>query len=174
MAALDGYLLAKFLWNPEYDKDKAMAEFLEAYYGPAASSVRAYIDMLDDKVRKEDIHVGIGAPPSSPHLADDVLIKADALWRDAEKLAASDAAVLKRVQVARLSVDYAIQGRTQLEVIGKLPLNIGLKALAVERFEPYLRTLESSGVVRLSEGSPLDLKKYRESLAAGLGIPSGK
>jgi len=174
MAALDGYLLAKFLWNPEYEKDKAVTEFLEAYYGPAAASVRAYLDLLDDKVRNEDIHAGIGAPPSSAYLADDLLIKADALWRDAEKLAAPDAGALRRVQVSRLSVDYAIQGRTQLEVIGQLPLNIGLKALAVERFEPYLRTLESSGVVRLSEGSPLDLKKYRDGLAAGLGIPSGK
>jgi hypothetical protein len=174
LAGLDGYLMAKFLWNPDYDENRAITEFLSAYYGPAAESVRKYLDLLRDRVQKENIHVHVYDPVSSPHLADDLLLKANALWEEAEKLAASDPAVLKRVQISRLSVDYAIVERARMKLAGALPLHLGLKALAKNRFAPYIKTLEQSGVTRLSEGAPLNLETYREGLAAGLGIVRGK
>ena len=40
LAPLGGYLTAKFLWNPDYDENTAMTEFLDAYYGPAAKPIR--------------------------------------------------------------------------------------------------------------------------------------
>lgn len=44
-AELRAYLLSKLLWNPYIDMDKAMNEFLEAYYGAGWKSIRKYIDM---------------------------------------------------------------------------------------------------------------------------------
>jgi hypothetical protein len=172
MAALGGYLTAKFLWNPDYDENTAIAEFLDAYYGPAAAPVLEYLNTLHDWVGEKGLHVHMWErhPDPCPYFSDDVLIAADRLWRDAESRAAADPAVLFRVRVSRLSVDYAIVERAKCELAGKIPLNEGLKALAKERLGPYFEALAGAGQVRLSEGSPLDIEKYRRESAAGLGI----
>ncbi|MCU0979547.1 MAG: DUF4838 domain-containing protein, partial [Pirellulaceae bacterium] len=113
LAPLGGYLTAKYLWNPNYDEETALSEFLAAYYGPAAKPVRSYLDLIHDHVEKDNIHVVIWAPPASPHLTDDLLVEANRLWQEAEQLAAGDAALLRRVQISRMSVDYAIVERAR-------------------------------------------------------------
>ena len=45
MSPLGGYLIAKLLWNPEYDEDTAINEFLAAVYEGAAPYIRRYIDL---------------------------------------------------------------------------------------------------------------------------------
>ncbi len=174
LAALGGYLTAKSLWNPDYDEGAATSEFLDAYYGPAAKEVRDYLDLLHSRAQKENIHVNIGTPPSSSHVADDLLLKANDLWEEAERKAANDPEILKRVQISRVSVDYAIVERARAEVAGRLPLDNDLKVLALKRFESYLQTLGAGGITRLSEGGTLNLDKYRRSLAAELGISTTK
>ena len=173
LAALGGYLTAKFLWDPDYDQDRAMNEFLEGYYGKAARPIRQYIDLLHDRVERENIHVHIYDPPTKPYLDYDLLRQANALWEEAEKLVAGDADVLRRVQLSRMSVDYAIMERARAElqkpaaaVAGRPPI----AKLAVERFHPFMKTLETSGLTRLREGQNLDLKEYRTSLAKTLGV----
>ena len=116
LAALGGYLTAKFLWNPDYDQDRAMNEFLEGYYGKAARPIRQYIDLLHDRVERENIHVHIFDPPTKPYLDYDLLCPANALWEEAEKLAAGDAELLRRVQLSRMSVDYAIMECARAEL----------------------------------------------------------
>jgi hypothetical protein len=174
LAALGGYMMAKSLWNPNYDETRARDEFLAAYYGPAAEQVRQYMALLADRVKKNNIHLGIDMAVlghvGSPHVSDDLLLAADAIWETAERNASANAATLRRVKVSRMSVDYAIVERARLELAGRLPLNPSLKALALKRFDPYLKTLATSRITSLSEGVPLNLRQYRESLAAGLGI----
>ena len=80
----------------------------------------------------------IWAPPTSPHLTDELLMEADRLWQEAERLAASDAAVLKRVQLGRMSVDYAIVERVRAAAGKKDSPPSPLAALAVERFKPFV------------------------------------
>jgi hypothetical protein len=176
LAALGGYMMAKLLWNPDYDENKARDEFLAAYYGAAAEQVRAYLQLLEDRVRKENVHYGIDAvvpaTPASSYLADDLLLKADRLWETAEQSTAAESALQRRVRIARLSVDYAIAERARLEIAGKLPANPQLKALAQRRFEMYTKTLTTAGIRSLGEGTPLDAKSYRAGLAAALGIPA--
>ena len=144
LAALGGYLTAKFLWNPDYDQDRAMNEFLEGYYGKAARPIRQYIDLLHDRVERENIHVHIYDPPTKPYLDYELLRQANALWEEAEKLVAGDADVLRRVQISRMSVDYAIMERARAElqkpaaaITGRPPI----AKLAVERFHPFMKTL---------------------------------
>jgi len=170
MVELGGYLTAKFLWNPDYDRNKAMSEFLEGYYGKAAEPIRTYLDLLHDRVEKENIHVNIWAEPTSPHLTDDLLIKANQLWQQAEGQTAGEPEVLRRVKLSRMSVDYAILERARLQAANKLPANEQLKRLATERFEPFIATLRTSGVTRINEWSPLNLDDYRQKLAAALGL----
>lgn len=113
LSGLSGYLNAKLLWNPKYDEDKAINEFLAGVYGAAAKPIRKYLDLIHDRVEKKNIHMDIWIGPNHNHLTDELLATADALWDAAERAVAGDAAVLERVRTARLSVDYAIIERTR-------------------------------------------------------------
>jgi len=170
LAALGGYLTAKFLWNPDYNEEKALTEFLEGYYGPAAKPIRTYLDLLHDHVEKNNIHVNIWAHVDSPHLAENLLIEADKLWEEAERLAGDDPELLRRVQLSRMSVDYAVVERARL-LAGRGQLDDSpLKEVARRRFGPFMETLQGSGLTRLREGQPLDFPGYRSKLAEALGI----
>ena len=171
LAALGGYMTAKFLWNPDYDENTAMREFLEAYYGLAARPVRQYLDLLHDRAEKENLHVRLWSSPISPHLGGDLLVRADACWDEAERLVADQAAVLRRVRLGRMSIDYAIVERARHEVGLPNGGDAALRKLAKQRFEPFLTTLSASGLTRLREGQTLDLAKYRAELAKALALP---
>jgi hypothetical protein len=168
LAQLGGYLTAKFLWNPDYDQQQALGEFLGGYYGPAAEPVRAYLDLLHDRVERQNIHVSIWAGPESPHLSDELLIQANDLWQQAEDRAAAEPDTLRRVKLSRMSVDYGILERTRLQAAKKLPANDPLQALAQQRFQPFLEVLNNSGLSRLQESKLLDFDDYRQKLAAAL------
>jgi hypothetical protein len=170
MAALGGYLTAKFLWNPDYNEATAVREFLEGYYGKAAGPIHKYLDLIHDYVEQKNIHVHIWAQPNSPHLTNAMLSQANALWAEAEKLAAGDADVLRRVRLSRMSVDFAIVERGRIES-GKGPGgDKDVLALAKARFRPFMETLGSSGLTNLREGRRLDFADYRSKLAAALNV----
>jgi hypothetical protein len=170
LASLDGYIMAKCLWNPNYDAELAIDEFLEAYYGRAARPIRAYIDLLHDRPQRENIHVTLYVNPDHPHLTDELLAKADGLWQKAEGLAAGEPAVLDRVKRSRMSVDYAILERARLQMQNKLPASKPLLALAAARFQPFFAVLDASGLSRLREARPLDKASYRRDLAKDLRL----
>ncbi len=171
LAELGGYMTAKFLWNPDYDEETAMAEFLAGYYGPAAGPIRRYIDLLHERTEKENIHVNIWAGPESPHLTDELLIRSDKLWQQAERAAADDPDVLRRVKLSRMSVDYALLERVRLQAAKKLPANDALKNLAAARFRPFFETFEPSALSRIREWSQVDKADYRQKLAEAIGPP---
>lgn len=164
LSELGGYMTAKFLWNPNYDENKAINEFLEGFYGPAAGPIRRYIDLLHDYVEKENIHVNIWAPPTSPHLAEKLLIEADALWQAAEEAAAGQPDVLARVKRSRLSVDYAIIARTMHHATKNPPEKTELAPLALRRRDAYFENLRTSGITRLHEHKPLDFELHRKNV----------
>jgi len=174
LSELDGYLLAKFLWNPQYDENRAINEFLDAYYGKAAGPIRQYIDLLGDRAVRENIHVNIGTGPDSPHVADDLLLRADGLWQQAEAQTAGEPDVLRRVKLSRMSVDYALVERARLEAARKLPRNGELHERASKRLAPFLDALKAGGVTRLNEWKTLNLDDYRQQLAGDLGLHAGE
>jgi hypothetical protein len=175
-AALHGYVMAKGLWNPNYDANLAVREFTKDYYGPAAVPIRKYLDLIHDYVKRKDIHVGVYFNANSPHLSEELLIAADRLWQEAERLAAGDRDVLHRVRITRLSVDYAILERARLHVLNKLkktPNDEKLMALAAARFQPFFDVLKTSRITRFREGgAPLDKEAYRRQLAQDLRLPT--
>ena len=170
MAELDGYLMAKALWNPKYDLNRGAVEFLIEYYVEAAAPIRQYLDMLHKRVEREKIHVNIWAQPDSPHLTDELLIKANELWQEAEDLTSSSPIILRRVKLSRMSVDYAIVERARLQAQKKLPANETFQSLAAERFKPFMEVLKSSNLTHLREGPPFDKEAYRRDLAKDLQI----
>ena len=170
LAALGGYVMAKCLWNPSYDTKRAIGEFLEAYYGKAAAPIRAYIDLLHDRVERENIHVHIYAGIDSPHLNDELLTTAETLWQQAKDLVAGEPEVLRRVRLSRMSVDYAVLERARLQARKKLPASASLAKLATARFQPFFEVLQSGNLSHLREGQTLDKAAYRRGLAKDLGI----
>ncbi len=136
----------------------------------SAATVRRYIDLLHDRVERENIHVTIYVPVTHPHLTDELLVEADALWHEAEQEAAADTALLRRVKLSRMSVDYAIVERARAIATSAQAAEDPLTAAAQRRFGPFMETLRTSGLTHLREGARLDYAKYREQLAADLGI----
>jgi hypothetical protein len=170
LAALGGYMAAKSLWNPNYDSNQVMNEFLEGYYGVAAAPIREYIDLLHSRVQRENIHVTLMAGCDSPHLTDELLIKANELWQSAEDLVSAEPEVCERLKSSRMSVDYAILERARLQVQQTLPANEAFRSLAATRFKPFMDTLRDSNLTRMSEGTPLDKDVYRRELAKDLEL----
>lgn len=114
LSPLGGYMMAKFLWNPDYDEDTAMNEFLDAVYEDAAKPIRRYIDLLHDRVEKKNLHANIWiGPVEAPYLDDEIMARAGELWDRAERAVAAKPEVLERVRVARLSYEYAWIERTR-------------------------------------------------------------
>jgi hypothetical protein len=170
LSELGGYVMAKCLWNPKCDANRAIAEFLDGYYGRAAGPIRKYLDLLRDQVNRENIHVGVNAPANHTHLPDGLLVKANWLWQQAESLVAAQPEMLRRVRLSRMCVDYAILERGRLEAAQRLAINDRFLAMAKQRFAPFFQTLQTSKVVRLHEGDPLDKEAYRRDLALALRI----
>ena len=107
------YVLAKYLWDPDYDEEKAVNEFISAYYGQAAASVRAYFDLIHDQITP-DVHVHIYDNPHQSYMRTEVLDAADKIFDEAERTADCDC-VLKRVKTLRLSVRYARLCNTSMD-----------------------------------------------------------
>jgi hypothetical protein len=194
LASLGGYVMAKLLWNPNYDANLAMNEFLDAFYGKAATPIRAYIDLLHDHVERENIHVNIWATPDQSvsfwqepaawaafyktddaipdgsHLNDELLTQASQLWQQAEDLMTGQPQFLERVQVSRMSVDYAILERARLQARNKFPKNDVFVQLVTQRFDPFFKTFRSSSIAYLKERHAVDKEAYRQDVAKDLGL----
>jgi hypothetical protein len=130
MAELKAYLMAKCLWNPDCDADRAIDEFLDAYYGRAAGPIRA-----------------------------------DALFDQAERLAADDADVLHRVQVARLPLIYVQLSRLAPDYV--LEGGAYRPASRPERLDAladkFFTVAQRAGITLIREGGPeAPLEAYRK------------
>lgn len=110
MASLRSYIMAKTLWDPDYDTDRAIDEFLPAYYGPAAPYLRQYIDLLHRPFRNgrgAHMHCGL-SPATNPiyDLEEGFLPKAHALFAQARTAVRDDPVRLRRVRLAHLGAIY--------------------------------------------------------------------
>ncbi|NQT12762.1 MAG: DUF4838 domain-containing protein, partial [Planctomycetes bacterium] len=170
MSPLGGYLMARLLWNPEYDEETAIGEFLEAVYGDAAPHVRAYLDLLHDKVETDNIHVHcFTRSETASFLTADVLAEADRLFELAEEAVRDQADVLRRVRFARMPVDFATVERVARS--RTVPARIDHATFTVtpgtdigRHAERFLRTAGEAGVTTLSERR-FTVDQYKETVA---------
>jgi hypothetical protein len=146
-AELRAYMFAKLLWNPDYDAELAMNEFLTGYYGVAAGPICSYIDMLHDKVARENIHTGIYDAPINAYLSPDVVMKASELFDRAELLADNEE-VLDRVKAARLPIRYVQLCTMPLDEPGRQ-----------QRIDEFFADLEQRGITEIWEWRTLAQSK---------------
>lgn len=148
-SALRSYIMARLLWNPAVDVERDIKEFHEAYYGPAAQPMLEYFNFLQRLVRfsprGEGQHIFIRR---SPAFSSADFQEARRLFRRAEELA-DDEVIRRRVQKARLSVDYADLLASKRFVASQgqyAPVDLpGL----TERFNGFVAELRRVGNIRL-------------------------
>lgn len=141
--ALKQYILAKLLWNPDYDVNCGIAEFMNAYYGMAATEVLRYFELIHDQITP-DIHMHIYDPPRTAYLSEAMLNKADKIFDRAERLAENET-ILARVKKLRLSVRYVR--------VANIPIEDENRAAVVEEF---IADVRASGVTSYREGAHLE------------------
>jgi len=135
MAELRAWVLAQLLWNPQLDDRALIHEFLEGYYGAAASKpIGAYLELM----RRESVgfYLACFLRENAPHLKFKPLAEAETLWSEAERLVANDAELLARVRQSHLPVRYAFLVNWELlrrecqEQHGSWPLSESRKVVA--------------------------------------------
>ncbi|MCF7567851.1 DUF4838 domain-containing protein [Sabulilitoribacter arenilitoris] len=134
---LRSYLMAKLLWNPDANVDEIITEFTNGYYHEAGSYVKSYIDKIHEELKKHpDFFLFLYGDPSqafNSYLSPDLLKHYVKLFDDAEKAVANKPEVLKRVKVARLSIDYAVLEACRKSISNDFTITKNTKTL-VENF----------------------------------------
>ena len=145
MEPLRAWLLAKLLWNPDADVPALTREFLAAYYGPAAEPLGRYVDLMQQQVATTNVHAHIFDNPKAKYLNKEVLAAANTVFDEAERLAAGNGTILKRVQTARLPVWYVQLAANHIPAAERAAL-----------LEKFLAVARRAGVSNISEGKTLD------------------
>ncbi|HUT23242.1 MAG TPA: DUF4838 domain-containing protein [Sumerlaeia bacterium] len=169
MAELDGYMLAKFLWNPWYGRDRARDEFLEAVYGAAAGPIREYLDLIERRVIENNIYLPFNMTCGGDLLTPEIMARGDALWDEAEKAVAYKPDVLFRLRAARTTLDYAFielarTGGRGAWVVDQENLTLSPNPQLLERMDRFFFHVERMGVSRFTEWG-MTLAEFRERCA---------
>lgn len=147
---LRSYLLAKISWNPEIDGEAVMRDFCNDYYGKGGKFIYQYVQLLEDKVTKDNIHMHIWAGPNDAYLTPEIMAKADSLFNQAEA-AADSPTILDRVKQTGLSLDFV--------QLMKPILNKQTKGHEVElrkQLDAFVAKCKGYGMDAVSEGESLD------------------
>jgi hypothetical protein len=151
-AELRTWLIAKTLWNPEYDTEQAIAEFLEGYYEDAEVPLAHYIRLLHDRAAQQQIHFNIWTGPDSPLFDEATLKRADELFDQAEDAVHFKPQVLERVQTARLPLLYVELNRSA----DALQKGAGDKAAFTALLERFDSIARASKVTMINESMGYD------------------
>ncbi len=109
---LKQYLLSKLMWDVNANADSIINDFIAKYYGDAAPFIRSYFDATQQNLKKFeqterlDIY-GFPADYLDSYLAPQYLNDYKEIMDRAEEAVKNDPVYLKRVQRARLAVDFA-------------------------------------------------------------------
>ena len=102
---LRSYLLSKALWNPDFDEELAIDEYLTGVYKDAAPYLRRYLEEVYNAVIEKGCHLYCFNHPDKPwHTME--LVERCEKWFDAAEKAAPDEEILMRVKKQRLAVRY--------------------------------------------------------------------
>ena len=109
-AELRAYLVSKLMWNPEANVDSLMQHFLHGYYGEAAPYLYQYIKVMEGALIGSGQRLWIYDSPVSHKygmLKPALMRRYNDLFDLAEKAVEANDTFLKRVQRARLPLQYS-------------------------------------------------------------------
>ena len=186
---LRSYLTAQLLWQPDAEPDAIMDDFLNGYYEAAAPFIEAYITTVHEALQEDStFFLFLYGDPSQgfeSFLSRKMLTTYDSLYNEAAKAVASQEELANRVNVARLSVDYALlefakrdlsnavkneKAAQRLARFKKTCQRANITAMNEMRYtvseyiESYQRTIERAKINNLAQGKKVELftkpKKY--------------
>ena len=145
---IKSYIACRLMWDPSYDVETGIREFCQGYYGAAGEELAEYVLMVERRGSYAktmgttfSTYPGVHLSASfSPMLKWSVVGKMDRLFDEAEKKVAGDAMLLRRVQMARLSV--------QLEILCFAGPRNPLRKKAFDGFFPLLEELGIATLAR--------------------------
>lgn len=105
MAELKAYILAKLQWDPDYDVDNGVEEFVQAYCGAGAPYILDYIRELNEKPVREAYHMCCYEPPSRAFFTPAFMAFAENCFDKAEMAAENDE-IRDRIRYWRMSLRY--------------------------------------------------------------------
>lgn len=152
-AQLRSYLMARMLWDPAVSVEREINDFHAAYYGPAAATMRRYFELQHEQIRSSGRgkHFWIFVQPRVPYLSADFLDRASGLFDQAEREAAGDPAVARRVRKARLPIEYVkLRRAQQFEVRADQYAPDNIEALKT-RFASFVAEARSFGIQQFRE-----------------------
>ncbi len=154
---LKAYIVGRALWNPDLDGAELYDEFMSLYYGPAAPHLRAYHDLLLDKVRGDDYKLTIFS--EMEWMDAGMVRRARALFDKAFAAVADKPELRARVERASLSLEYAaLVCPPEIEVEGDRFL---LRRPPSLTFDEYWAMLERYEVTHLQDTG---IEMFRERL----------
>ncbi|MBQ7650569.1 MAG: DUF4838 domain-containing protein, partial [Victivallales bacterium] len=167
-AELKGWIAAKMMWNPDMDITPYMDDFFskDGYYGAGGPYIRQYFDELHALVKDPSITVKIWLGPAVKWLTDDFLLRATAIFNQAEAAVKDDPIRLYNVRKASIPVYYARYDRLPKENVkyewnnqtktllpsNASPLRVQLAKTLLERFDEQLGGVNRP--IRICEGWP--------------------
>jgi hypothetical protein len=148
---LQSYILAKLMWDPDYDVQNGIEEFCRACYAAGAPYIISFVKLVNDadtytgtplqhytetEVKQfPGFHCPGGATVA---IRQDKLAEMDRLFEDAESAVADDPDSLERIRLVRLAAQYVIM----LYAENDDPL----RAKAIREFFPLA---EKQGITKL-------------------------
>ncbi|MBI5835549.1 MAG: DUF4838 domain-containing protein [Armatimonadetes bacterium] len=169
MSELRTYLMAKLLWKPDFDVKRGIREFTDAYFGPAAPSIRAYLDDIHRlAVSDPNYHMPIYVAPRSPFQTPEAVARQEQQFAAAEAAVAGDPVRLHRVQVAKLPVLYTqiAQHTGTAYTLSEKSLDPVKGTSVADIAAEFGAIAHAEGVTRVSEGGT-DLDTWLRQVGPG-------
>ncbi len=107
---LKSYLISRLLWNPKVDVDSVINDFMQGYYGAAATQVKDYLNGLQTDIIKTEEWLDIYGHPTgheNTFLAEEKVKHYLNLFEAARLAVSDDSARLMHVREAQLPLQYA-------------------------------------------------------------------
>jgi hypothetical protein len=155
MAELRAWVLAKLLWDPSHDGELLTSEFIEGYYGPAATDIKAYLKITHDAVEASGDWLGCFESHTAKYLSFDTLSRGWQRLKAAEAAVQNDPALQFRVQVAELPVLYVFIMRWNDLRAAAQAANADwpMPASIQDTYDQFMTIAKKKNVTRLNEGT---------------------
>ena len=101
LSELRNYIIARMIWNPDFDDKAVREEFIQLHYKNAAQPIMDYIEMLHDNAEASGLHPGCFPSPEEVGLRPEISRKAFDYFEQALNLA-DDETVRARVEKASI------------------------------------------------------------------------
>lgn len=100
------FVQGQLFWNPDADVEKLIDEFMDAYYGKAASHMREYFNFMHNEVKNRPVHQHCERP--NPELVTaEYAAKALEMFDKAQEAVADDSISLQHVELEKFCLLFS-------------------------------------------------------------------